>query len=185
MEDTTIADMVVGLSTGMIKTGSISRSERVAKYNQLLRINEELGENVYYPGIKAFYNIDKYNKSALTDTYKNELFDELMLLMEEEKYYLKKEMSLTEVSKILNTNNLYLSQVINQKTNSNFNNFINSYRINEARKFLSDPSFYNYTIDGIAMEVGFKSKSTFNIAFKKFAGVTPSFFRKKALSDAD
>jgi len=61
-EDTTIADMVVGLSTGMIKTGSISRSERVAKYNQLLRINEELGENVYYPGIKAFYNIDKYNK---------------------------------------------------------------------------------------------------------------------------
>jgi len=61
-EDTTIADMVVGLSTGMIKTGSISRSERVAKYNQLLRINEALGENAYYPGIKAFYNVDKYSK---------------------------------------------------------------------------------------------------------------------------
>ena len=59
-EDTTIADMVVGLATGMIKTGSISRTERVAKYNQLLRINEELGDQAVYPGIKAFYNVKKY-----------------------------------------------------------------------------------------------------------------------------
>jgi len=61
-EDTTIADMVVGLATGMIKTGSISRSERVAKYNQLLRINEELGEKAVYPGLKAFYNLKRYAK---------------------------------------------------------------------------------------------------------------------------
>jgi len=59
-EDTTIADMVVGLATGMIKTGSISRTERVAKYNQLLRINEELGDQAIYPGIKAFHNVKKY-----------------------------------------------------------------------------------------------------------------------------
>lgn len=56
-EDTTIADMVVGLSTGMIKTGSASRSERVAKYNQLMRIEEELGDKAAYPGMKAFYNL--------------------------------------------------------------------------------------------------------------------------------
>ena len=56
-EDTTIADMVVGLSTGMIKTGSASRSERVAKYNQLMRIEEELGNRASYPGRKAFYNL--------------------------------------------------------------------------------------------------------------------------------
>jgi len=56
-EDTTIADMVVGLSTGMIKTGSASRSERVAKYNQLMRIEEELGDKTSYPGMKAFYNL--------------------------------------------------------------------------------------------------------------------------------
>jgi len=56
-EDTTIADLVVGLSTGMIKTGSASRSERVAKYNQLMRIEEELGEKAVYPGMKAFANI--------------------------------------------------------------------------------------------------------------------------------
>ena len=53
-EDTTIADLAVALNTCQIKTGAPSRSERVAKYNQLLRIEEELGESAVYPGIKAF-----------------------------------------------------------------------------------------------------------------------------------
>jgi enolase len=56
-EDTTIADMVVGLSTGMIKTGSASRTDRIAKYNQLMRIEAELGDKASYPGRKAFYNL--------------------------------------------------------------------------------------------------------------------------------
>jgi enolase len=53
-EDTTIADLAVGLNTGQIKTGSISRSERIAKYNRLLRIEEELGDAAVYPGGSAF-----------------------------------------------------------------------------------------------------------------------------------
>ena len=56
-EDTTIADLAVGLAAGQIKTGSLSRTERIAKYNQLLRIEEKEGKNSTYPGIKAFYNI--------------------------------------------------------------------------------------------------------------------------------
>jgi len=56
-EDSTIADLAVGTSAGQIKTGSLSRSDRVAKYNQLIRIEEELGNNVTYPGIAAFYNL--------------------------------------------------------------------------------------------------------------------------------
>lgn len=52
-EDTFIADLCVGLGTGQIKTGSMSRSERLAKYNQLLRIEEQLGKKAYYPGLKA------------------------------------------------------------------------------------------------------------------------------------
>jgi enolase len=56
-EDTFIADFAVGLCTGQIKTGSVSRSERIAKYNQLLRIEEELGTAAVYKGIKAFYNL--------------------------------------------------------------------------------------------------------------------------------
>ena len=53
-EDTTIADLAVALNTGQIKTGAPSRSERVAKYNQLIRIEEELGAGAVYPGFEAF-----------------------------------------------------------------------------------------------------------------------------------
>jgi len=58
-EDTTIADLAVALNTGQIKTGAPCRSDRVAKYNQLLRIEEELGNTAVYPGRAAFYNIHR------------------------------------------------------------------------------------------------------------------------------
>lgn len=58
-EDTTIADIVVAVNAGQIKTGAPARSDRVAKYNQLLRIEEELDEVAEYPGINAFFNINK------------------------------------------------------------------------------------------------------------------------------
>jgi enolase len=54
-EDHTISDLAVALNTGQIKTGSASRSDRMAKYNQLLRIEEELGESAFYPGKKFRY----------------------------------------------------------------------------------------------------------------------------------
>jgi enolase len=56
-EDTTIADISVGTNAGQIKTGSLSRSDRIAKYNQLLRIEEDLGDVASYPGRSAFYNL--------------------------------------------------------------------------------------------------------------------------------
>jgi enolase len=56
-EDSTIADIAVGMNALQIKTGSLSRSDRVAKYNQLLRIEEDLGDTASYPGLEAFYNI--------------------------------------------------------------------------------------------------------------------------------
>ncbi|HPT59814.1 MAG TPA: phosphopyruvate hydratase [Fervidobacterium sp.] len=58
-EDTFIADLAVATNAGMIKTGSLSRSERIAKYNQLLRIEEELGDAAIYKGLKAFYSIKR------------------------------------------------------------------------------------------------------------------------------
>ena len=55
-EDTTIADLAVALNAGQIKTGSMSRTDRVAKYNQLIRIEDELGDRAIFPGVNAFYN---------------------------------------------------------------------------------------------------------------------------------
>ncbi|MFA6771383.1 MAG: hypothetical protein WCS74_01905, partial [Dehalococcoidales bacterium] len=56
-EDTTIADLAVAMGTGQIKTGAPCRSERTAKYNRLLKIEEELGPQAKYPGINTFYNL--------------------------------------------------------------------------------------------------------------------------------
>ena len=58
-EDTFIADLAVALGTGQIKTGSMSRSERIAKYNRLMEIENELGIKAKYNGAKTFYNIKK------------------------------------------------------------------------------------------------------------------------------
>ncbi len=58
-EDTTIADLAVALNAGQIKTGAPARTDRVAKYNRLLRIEEELGDIAVYPGMKAFYNLKR------------------------------------------------------------------------------------------------------------------------------
>lgn len=59
-EDTTIADFAVGMGTGMIKTGSLSRSERIAKYNRLLEIEEELGKDAVFPGLNSIKNFMKF-----------------------------------------------------------------------------------------------------------------------------
>jgi enolase len=58
-EDTTISDLSVACNTGFIKTGSLARSERVAKYNRLLRIEEELADSAIYKGVETFYNLKK------------------------------------------------------------------------------------------------------------------------------
>jgi enolase len=63
-EDTTIADLVVALNAGQIKTGSMSRTDRICKYNQLMRIEEELGDQAIYPGLDAFYNFADKSRFA-------------------------------------------------------------------------------------------------------------------------
>ncbi|MCZ6899895.1 MAG: helix-turn-helix domain-containing protein, partial [Bacteroidetes bacterium] len=71
----------------------------------------------------------------------------------------------------------HLSQVINDRIGLNFFDFVNSYRIKEATRLLSDSQKSEYTIIELAYESGFNSKSTFNSAFKRFAGSTPTEFR--------
>ena len=63
-EDTFMADIAVATNCGQIKSGSLSRTDRLAKYNQLIRIEEELGDGATYPGVGAFYSIDKPAKTG-------------------------------------------------------------------------------------------------------------------------
>ncbi|MBN2669004.1 MAG: AraC family transcriptional regulator [Bacteroidales bacterium] len=68
--------------------------------------------------------------------------------------------------------------MINETYDQNFNNYINSFRIKEARHLLTSKSYNNYSLEGIADMCGFNSMVSFNSAFKKFTGITPSYFQK-------
>lgn len=102
--------------------------------------------------------------------------------MQKEHMYLNPNLTLTELSKKLKIHSNYLSRLINEKFGMSYSDYVNRYRIQEAKKLLSDPSRKNQTVLEILYEVGFYSKSVFNTAFKKFTGETPSGFRKKHLS---
>ncbi len=119
----------------------------------------------------------KYAGSKLSDEQKNKILDQLYILMQNDEIFLNRQLCIEDVAEMLQTNRKYLSQLINEKFGMNFNSYINKFRVHKARKLLIDPKYSNYTIEAIANESGFHSKATFNTAFKKIAGVTPSFLR--------
>ncbi len=115
---------------------------------------------------------------ALTEAQKEKLFAELKAHIEAGQSYLDPDLKLRSLAEDLNTNVNYLSQSINGVSNKSFCDFINTYRIEHAAKMLTDTTFSKYTIDGIASEVGFKSKSAFYNAFKKINHMSPVAFKK-------
>lgn len=110
----------------------------------------------------------------------NQIIEKLENLMKTEKIFLKPEISLEELAVRLETNRAYLSRAINSKYKMNFNNYINASRIKEAIKFISNGDLKTFTLEGIAQTVGFNNRVSFNKAFHKYTGVTPSFFIKNA-----
>ena len=97
-------------------------------------------------------------------------------IKDEGKPYLNPKISLQEVSAVLDINPNRLSQVVNETTGLNFKDYINSYRVEEAKLLLSSPEFQKLTIEAIAEKAGFYSKSPFYAAFKKHTGMTPKEF---------
>ncbi|WP_151089208.1 helix-turn-helix domain-containing protein [Hymenobacter baengnokdamensis] len=100
--------------------------------------------------------------------------DKLLALMADEQPWLEPELTLTELAQRLRTNPNVLSKVINAGCGQNFNDFVNTYRVQEASRKLADPRFAHYSLVGVALESGFNSKSTFNRVFKKLLGQAPS-----------
>ena len=88
-------------------------------------------------------------------------------------------LSLDSLSKELEMSTSNLSKIMNSFAGSNFSDYINKYRIEQAKKLLYDSDFSRYTIVAIGLECGFNSKSTFYAAFKKFTNKTPNAFRSK------
>ncbi len=109
-----------------------------------------------------------------------ELVDKLTRFMEDKKPYLDAELSLSSLSKQIGLNRNQLSQLINNGIGENFYDFINKYRVEEVKRLMADPQKQHYNLLGMAMESGFKSKSTFNLIFKRFTGLTPTEYKKNS-----
>lgn len=144
--------------------------QKMKAYNKLVQKSAEL--------VNRNKQDIKYEKSNLDKRELNDIVNKLTFKIEHEKIFLDSKLSIVNLSKQLDTNSSYLSQVINTKFNLNFNNYINKHRINEAQILLADDKNNKYTIEAIASKVGFSNKSTFNKAFKTATGVTPSFYKK-------
>lgn len=122
----------------------------------------------------------KYQTTPLSGTETEEIFENIKKLVVDEKLYKDADLSLAKLSNRLKVSTQKISMAINLCYQSNFNHFINQYRIAHACTLFSDPGFQHYNISFIAYESGFSSLSSFNNAFKKIKGVTPSAFRKSA-----
>jgi AraC-like DNA-binding protein len=117
----------------------------------------------------------KYKSSGVTADAQKELLDKLTMLMTRDKPFLQPGFSLPELAGKLNTTVHVLSQVINDGLGKNFFEMVAAYRVEEAKRLLKEQP--NIKVEEIAEQVGYNSKSSFNTAFKKISGKTPSEYR--------
>jgi AraC-like DNA-binding protein len=120
----------------------------------------------------------KYEKSTLTKPDADLFLAKLKNLMEEKKPYLDAFLNINQLARRLNIQPRHLSQILNESLHQNFYDFVNSYRIEEAKKMLLDSFNEKSTVLEVLLDVGFNSKSAFNRAFKKNTGLTPSEFKR-------
>ncbi|MCB9050041.1 MAG: helix-turn-helix domain-containing protein [Lewinellaceae bacterium] len=123
---------------------------------------------------------EKYSSSSLKGLEEVKLFFKVKLLVEQERLYLDPDLSLKEVADRLHTNTKYLSQVVNHHAGCNFQHFINSFRVKEVKEKITDKNYHNLTLFGIALQCGFKNKSTFYKVFREITGQTPKEYIKMA-----
>ena len=115
----------------------------------------------------------KYSTSSLKGIEEVQLFDRLRSLMDNEKPYLDPDLTLKCIADRLATNTKYLSQVVNNQSGTNFQHFVNCYRVTDTQCKIRSGEFDNLTLFGIALQCGFKNKSTFYKVFKEVTGITP------------
>ena len=107
-----------------------------------------------------------------------ELIDRVVAYMNDKKPFLDSDLTLSRLARELSLSRSQLSLLINEGMRDNFYNFVNRFRVEEVKRLMVDPKYHNLNMLGLALEAGFKSKSTFNLIFKRFTGLTPSEYKK-------
>jgi len=124
------------------------------------------------------FQLPKYQKSSLSNEGKEKILSKINTEMERNRYFTNNLASLAGLSKQINESSHHVSQVINEKLNKSFFDLLATYRVEYAKKLIFDDKETKLTVEELAEQVGYNSKSSFNIAFKKYTSKTPSEYRK-------
>ena len=119
---------------------------------------------------------EKYKTSTLSNDMQEELLNRILKVMEDTSIICDTDFSLDKLAELVQSNSTYISQVINSALKKSFRSFLNSYRIHEAQRLFASSDTVKYTIEFVALKVGFKSRRAFGVIFKEVTGVTPSFY---------
>jgi len=130
------------------------------------------------PGSFFAFPMMKYEKSSLSDENKELILSKIRKEMKDNSYFTNNLASLPGLAKQINETSHHVSQVINEKLNKNFFEVLASYRVEHAKKLIQKDKDSKLTVEELADIVGYNSKSSFNIAFKKYTLMTPSEYRK-------
>ncbi|HSF14269.1 MAG TPA: helix-turn-helix domain-containing protein [Vicinamibacteria bacterium] len=121
----------------------------------------------------------RYEGSTLTEAAISEYRERLVAVMESNRPHVDANLRLLDLASLLEVPPYQLSQVINQGFGLRFNDFVNRYRVEEAKRLLSDPARRDESLLSLAFEAGFNNKTSFNQAFKKYTRMTPSRYREE------
>ncbi len=122
----------------------------------------------------------KYRKTGLSDALSLEMKQKLIRIMETEKPYFNNELRLDDLSRLMNLSRNHTSQIINEHFNLSFFDFVNKYRVKEAKNLLMGNGENRLTMTQIAYDVGFNNRASFYKAFKKFTDVNPTVYKQQA-----
>lgn len=131
------------------------------------------------PNLTVYRTLKKYSNSGLSKDEMHRITKKLEQLMEHKKLYLDAEITIDKLAGYLLCSKHHLSQVLNAQLKKSFYDYINTYRVEEAKILLTDAARSEHKIASIAYDAGFNSLSTFNDVFKKLTGLTPSQYRKQ------
>ncbi len=142
-----------------------------AAYKIVVKKNLEL--DMVNIGLKKLEKKKANHSNGVKIKNEDKIYINLKSLLEKDKIFRQKDLTESKLSKMLGTNNSYLSSIINKRFRLSFKTLVNKYRIDEARKLLVSKEYTCYSIEGVANEVGFHSRSAFYRIFKQNTGMTP------------
>ena len=148
----------------------------------LLTTFRVMNDSAYFDRTTSFMDlsISKYRKSSLTEQGKQKILKNILSELETKEYFTDNLASLSELARNIGESPHHVSQVINEKLNKSFFELLAQYRVEKAKKIITEDKGNKLTVEELSEMVGYNSKTAFNNAFRKLSGRTPSEFRKSA-----